>query len=78
MSTNSVQLSRSSKQKVMELVYSIIKTRSGKITAKEIEKDLGSRYEAHYAILHLTKQGKIRRVKGFGLNKIEFYYQTIQ
>jgi hypothetical protein len=78
MSANSIQLSRSSRQKVMELVYSIIKTRSGKVTAKEIERDLGSRYEAHYAILHLTKQGKIRRIKGFGLNKIEFYYQIIE
>ena len=77
MSSNSIQISRSSKQKVMESVYSIIKTRSGKITAKEIEKDLGSKYEAHYAILHLTKQGKIKRVKGFGLNRIEFYYEII-
>ena len=78
MSSNSIQINRSSKQKVMESVYSIIKTRSGKITAKDIEKDLGSKYEAHYAILHLTKQGKIKRVKGFGLNRIEFYYEIIQ
>jgi hypothetical protein len=78
MSTNSVQINRSSKQKVMESVYAIIKTRSGRVTAKDIERDLGSKYEAHYAILHLTKQGKIRRVKGFGLNKIEFYYQSIE
>lgn len=77
MSSNSIQINRSSKQKVMESVYSIIKIRSGKITAKDIEKDLGSKYEAHYAILHLTKQGKIKRVKGFGLNRIEFYYEII-
>jgi len=77
MSSDSIQINRSSKQKVMESVYSIIKTRSGKITAKDIEKDLGSKYEAHYAILHLTKQGKIKRVKGFGLNRIEFYYEII-
>jgi hypothetical protein len=77
MSTNSVQINRSSKQKVMESVYTIIRTRSGRVTAKDIERDLGSKYEAHYAILHLTKQGKIRRIKGFGLNKIEFYYQSI-
>ena len=77
MSSNSIQINRSSKQKVMESVYSIIKTRSGKISAKDIEKDLGSKYEAHYAILHLTKQGKIKRVKGFGLNRIEFYYEII-
>lgn len=77
MSSNSIQINRSSKQKVMESVYSIIKTRSGKITAKDIEKDLGSKYEAHYAILHLTKQGKIKRVKGFGLSRIEFYYEII-
>lgn len=77
MSSNSIQINRSSKQKVMESVYSIIKTRSGKITAKDIEKDLGSKYETHYAILHLTKQGKIKRVKGFGLNRIEFYYEII-
>ena len=62
----------------MESVYTIIKTRSGRVTAKDIERDLGSNYEAHYAILHLTKQGKIRRVKGFGLNKIELYYQSIE
>ena len=43
MSSNSIQINRSSKQKVMESVYSIIKTRSGKITAKDIEKDLGSK-----------------------------------
>lgn len=78
MSTNSVQINRSSKLKVMESVHTIIKTRSGRVTAKDIERDLGSKYEAHYAILHLTKQGKIRRVKGFGLNKIEFYYQSIE
>ena len=77
MSSNSIQINRSPKQKVMESVYSIIKTRSGKITAKDIEKDLGSKYEAHYAILHLTKQGKIKRVKVFGLNRIEFYYEII-
>ena len=77
MSSDSIQINRSSKQKVMESVYSIIKTRSGKITAKDIEKDLGSKYDAHYAILHLTKQGKIKRVKGFGLNRIEFYYEII-
>ena len=77
MSSNSIQINRSSKQKVMESVYSIIKTRSGKITAKDIEQDLGSKYEAHYAILHLTKQGKIKRVKGFGHNRIEFYYEII-
>jgi len=78
MSNDSIQLNRNSKQRVMDFVYSIIKTRSGKITAKEIERDLGSKYEAHYAILHLTKQGKIKRIKGFGINKIEFYYQALQ
>jgi hypothetical protein len=78
MSNNSIQLNRISKQRVMDSVYSIIKTRSGKITAKDIERDVGSKYEAHYAILHLTKQGKIKRIKGFGLNRIEFYYQTTE
>jgi hypothetical protein len=78
MSSNSIQLNRLSKQRVMDSVYSIIKTRSGRITAKDIERGVGSKYDAHYAILHLTKQGKIKRVKGFGLNRIEFYYQATE
>jgi DNA-binding GntR family transcriptional regulator len=30
-----------------------------------------------YAILRLTKEGKIKRVRGFGSRGIEYYYKSL-
>ena len=76
-----LQINRKLKEEgIDELVYSAIKNKSGKITTKHLEKEIGSnksQREVQYAIIHLTKKGKIRRVRGFGLNGIEYYYHAI-
>ena len=50
-----------------------------KTTRKRIEKEIdsSSKYELQYAILRLIKEGKIKRIRGFGLNRIEYYYQDM-
>jgi predicted transcriptional regulator len=80
-SSKILQINRKLKEEgIDELVYSAIKNKSGKITTKHLEKEIGSnksQREVQYAIIHLTKKGKIRRVRGFGLNGIEYYYHAI-
>jgi hypothetical protein len=60
-----------------ELVYSIVRNSSGKVTGKQLEREIGNRYEVRYAITRLTKEGRIRRVRGFGVDRVEFFYQVI-
>lgn len=74
---DSVQISGSSKSNTVQLVYSMIQKHSGELTAKLLEKEIGNRYVVHYAITRLTKEGKIKRVRGFGPNRIEFFYLAI-
>ncbi len=56
----------------------MIHKHSGQLTAKLLEKEFGNKYVVHYAITRLTKEGKIKRVRGFGANRIEFFYLDIQ
>ena len=74
-----LQLDKKSKECVYNSVYSIIKNYNGKATRKRIEKEIdsSSKYELQYAILRLIKEGKIKRIRGFGLNRIEYYYQDM-
>jgi hypothetical protein len=74
-----LQLNKKSKEYVYNSVYSIIKNYNGKATRRRIEKEIdsSSKYELQYAILRLIKEGKIKRVRGFGLNRIEYYYQDM-
>jgi hypothetical protein len=73
-----IQLNKKSKEYVYHSVYSIIKNYNGKATRKRIEKEIdSSKYELQYAILRLIKEGKIKRIRGFGLNRIEYYYQDM-
>jgi predicted transcriptional regulator len=63
----------------IESVYSVIEKQSGQVTTRHIEKEIGLDIgTVRYAIKYLTKEGKIRRVKGLGTNKIEFYYKVCQ
>jgi hypothetical protein len=55
----------------------MIHKHSGQLTAKLLEKEFGNKYVVHYAITRLTKEGKIKRVRGFGANRIEFFYLDI-
>jgi predicted transcriptional regulator len=63
----------------IESVYSVIEKQSGQVTTRHIEKEIGLDIgTVRYAIKYLTKEGKIRRVRGLGTNKIEFYYKVCQ
>jgi len=73
----SIQLGKNSKYDCTELVYSIVRNNSGKVTGKQLEREIGSRYEVRYAITRLTKEGRIRRIRGFGVDRVEFFYQVV-
>jgi predicted HTH transcriptional regulator len=67
---------RISNRFLIESVYSVIKKQSGQVTTRHIEREIGLDIRTvRYAIKHLTKEGKIQRVRGLGINKIEFYYK---
>jgi hypothetical protein len=69
------------KRKVIELVYSIIKNTDDRIPSiKYIEREIGptNRKYIKYAIKYLTKENKIKRIKGFGpRGTIEYYYKSV-
>jgi hypothetical protein len=72
----SIQIGKNSKYGCIELVYSIVRN-SGKVTGKQLEREIGSRYEVRYAITRLTKEGRIKRIRGFGVDRVEFFYQVV-
>jgi phage tail sheath gpL-like len=69
-------------EKLIESVYLLIKNcYGGRATTKQIEKEMDSlcnKRKMLYAILRLTRDGKIKRVRGFGQKGIEYYYTLIQ
>jgi hypothetical protein len=86
------QINDKSKQNLVELVYSIINNHGGKATRKYIEQVIylsnnnnshqdsnnnNNKYIVRYAILRLLREGKIKRVRGFGPKGIEYYYVSI-
>jgi hypothetical protein len=68
-------------EKLIESVYFLIKNYySGRATTKQIEKEMDNvcnKRRILYAILKLTRDGKIKRVRGFGPKGIEYYYTLI-
>ena len=75
-----------SKDTLVEMVYSIIKSRNGKrITTKQIEEMIGSsggssnqqqqQHKVRYAINRLIEENKIKRIRALGLDRIEYSYQ---
>ena len=69
------------KRKVIELVYSIIKnTDDRNVTTKYVERQIGDKNKkfVKYAIKYLTRESKIKRIKGFGPHgRIEYYYKSV-
>jgi hypothetical protein len=69
-------------EKLIESVYLLIKNYyGGRATTKQIEMEIDNlctRRKMLYAILRLTKDGKIKRVRGFGPKGIEYYYTLTQ
>ncbi|MEP0826607.1 MAG: hypothetical protein HRF40_14095 [Nitrososphaera sp.] len=62
---------------LIETVYSIIKSRSGKITSKDLDQLIGNKQDVRFAITRLTVQGRIKRIRGFGKVGIEYFYKDI-
>jgi hypothetical protein len=61
---------------LVESVYSIIKNRkSKKVTTKYLEKEIGSKYKVHQAVTRLIKEGKIKRIRALGRDRIEYFYE---
>ena len=70
-----------SKNHLVETVYSIIKGTqlhtNKKVTTKLLEKEIGNKYKARYAVTRLIKEGKIKRLRTIGPNKIEYFYDVV-
>lgn len=68
---------KDSKEKLIESIYSIIKkSQNGRrITAKQLEKEIGDKNKVHYALRHLLKEHKIKKVRGLGMDRIDYFYQ---
>lgn len=62
---------------LIETVYSIIKSKSGRVTSKDLDHLIGNKQEVRFAITRLTVQGRIKRVRGFGKVGIEYFYKDI-
>ena len=61
----------------IDKVYTIISSRSGKITSKDLDQMIGNKQDVRLAITRLTVQGRIKRVRGFGKRGIEYFYKDI-
>ena len=70
---------KDSKENLIESVYSIIKkSRNGRITAKQLEKEIGDdKNKVHYALKYLLKEHKVKKVRGLGINRIDYFYQIM-
>jgi hypothetical protein len=69
---------KDSKENLIESVYSIIKkSRNGRITAKQLEKEIGDKNKVHYALKYLLKEHKVKKVRGLGIDRIDYFYQII-
>jgi hypothetical protein len=62
---------------LVESVYSIIKNRKCKVNTKYLEKEIGSKYKVHQAVTRLIKEGKIKRIRAFGRERIEYFYEDV-
>ena len=62
---------------LVETVYSIVKSRSGKVTSKDLDQMIGNKQDVRFAITRLTVQGRIKRIRGFGKVGIEYFYKDI-
>ncbi|HEY3094134.1 MAG TPA: hypothetical protein VGJ42_00055 [Nitrososphaera sp.] len=62
---------------LIETVYDVIKTKSGKVTSKDLDELIGNKQDVRFAITRLTVQGRIKRIRGFGKVGIEYFYKDI-
>lgn len=62
---------------LIETVYATIKSRSGRVTSKDLDNMIGNKQDVRFAITRLTVQGRIKRIRGFGKVGIEYFYKDI-
>jgi len=62
---------------LIETVYAAIKSKSGKVTSKDLDQLIGNKQDVRFAITRLTVQGRIKRIRGFGKVGIEYFYKDI-
>jgi DNA-binding transcriptional regulator PaaX len=62
---------------LIETVYGIVRSKTGKVTSKDLDQLIGNRQDVRFAITRLTVQGRIKRVRGFGKVGIEYFYKDI-
>ena len=62
---------------LIETVYSTIRSKSGKVTSKDLDHLIGNKQDVRFAITRLTVQGRIKRIRGFGKVGIEYFYKDI-
>jgi hypothetical protein len=68
---------RNGNSELVEAVYGIIRSRSGKVTSRDLDALIGNKQDVRFAITRLTVQGRIKRIRGFGRVGIEYYYKDI-
>jgi DNA-binding transcriptional regulator PaaX len=62
---------------LIETVYATIRSKSGKVTSKDLDQLIGNKQDVRFAITRLTVQGRIKRMRGFGKVGIEYFYKDI-
>ncbi len=62
---------------LIETVYAAIRSKSGKVTSKDLDHLIGNKQDVRFAITRLTVQGRIKRIRGFGKVGIEYFYKDI-
>jgi hypothetical protein len=67
---------KNSTENMIESVYSIIKkSQNGKITAKQLQEEIGDNNKVRYALKHLQREHKVKKVRGLGIDRIYYFYQ---
>ena len=61
--------------RLVRSVYSIIRNHKGKVTAKHLEKEVGSTHKVRYALTRLMKEGKVKRTRAFRIDGIGYFYE---
>ena len=69
---------KSSKEDLIESVYLIIKkSPNGSVTAKQLEKEIGDKNKVRYALKYLQREHKVKKVRGLGIDRIDYFYQIM-
>jgi hypothetical protein len=75
---NEKYFEKNNNNSLVESVYSIIKNRKRKVTTKYLENEIGSKYKVRYSVTRLIKEGKIKRIRALGRERIEYFYKDIK